>query len=112
MTNKKLQNLANVWIKRLELEAPVWRDISVSFGTEKELEGCLGYCTWDIDNSCAIIKIAKEPVQAENDVTVEEVLIHELLHLRLEGHRDIKDKRDAQYERALNTISRVLCQVK
>lgn len=89
------------WQGRLGLQE--WK-IKVVFGKpsadpdlEREMhEGTLGNCCWDTETAEATILLHRE---AQIDT-----LVHEMLHLRLEGHRSPVEY-DQMYERALNAIT-------
>ena len=112
MTDKKLQTLARKWIKKLELGSPLWRKIDVAVMTAEEQaqhDGTLGICLWDIDNSYAYVGLAPEEKHVEDQTLMEETLVHELLHLRLQGHKEYKKEYDDPHlERALNLLAEIL----
>ena len=108
MTNTKLQALKKKWVTKLELGPPLWQDIRVLFVDKKDIRNNLGEIEWQIDYSSATIKIANEDQHDTDELTVEETLIHELLHLRFEGHKDCDGKRQPHIERALNVVAKIL----
>lgn len=61
--------------------------------------GSVGNACWHTEECKAWIYLRRG---SEN---LKETLIHELLHIRLEGHRENPMKYDALYERALNAIA-------
>lgn len=104
MTLKRLRTLAKKWIVALRLTD--WEiDFKLVPNTE-ELGKCAGTCVWQTEYKTATIEIAGDQPPGE----IEETLIHELLHLALEGHKPLtqKYKYDAMYERGLNVISEAL----
>ena len=107
MTNKKLQERALYWIDKFKLGPPVW-SITVSFGKEEELDGSLGLCSWNIDYATAEIKIASEKEHTNSGTTIDETIVHELGHLRFEGHKDCTSERDPHIERALNILAEII----
>lgn len=66
-----------------------------------------GSSTWEPEYNVASIEVASD---LGSDADIEETLIHELLHLKLEGHKVLTRgyKYDPLYERALNVLARVL----
>ena len=104
MTLKRLRTLAKKWIVALRLTD--WDiDFKLVPDTE-ELGKCAGTCVWQTEYKTATIEIAGDQPPGE----IEETLIHELLHLALEGHKPLTQnyKYDAMYERGLNVISEAM----
>lgn len=104
MTLKRLRTLAKKWIVALRLTD--WEiDFELVANTE-DLDECAGTCVWQPEYKTAMIKIAGDQPPGE----IEETLIHELLHVVLEGHKPLTQtyKYDAMYERGLNVISEAL----
>ena len=86
-----------------------WK-INVKWGTPAEQpdydkgemdEGSVGNALWHPEECEAWIYLQRGAGQ------LEETLLHELLHIRLEGHRE-PVKYDAMYERAINAITAAL----
>lgn len=69
-----------------------------------ELEICEdldGWIDWSTEHAYADLVMRKRNAK-------EETLVHELLHLKLEGHKPRPGKYDPLYERALNDLARAL----
>lgn len=109
--HKQLHAAAKKWIKKLELGAPVWQSISLFFASPEELPGCVGHCDFSTEHRSAEILVLHpellEPHTKETGQTWEHILVHELLHLVLDGHKPA-GKYDAQHEAAINLLARVL----
>jgi hypothetical protein len=81
---------------------PEWVN-GTTFVFEKN-EDNVGCAWWHAEECVAAIRIAPDLT----DEQVEETVIHELLHLVLEGHMAIDGEYDEGYERGLNRIARTL----
>ena len=66
---------------------------------------CEGQAMWHTESPHAIIALRRGQA-------TEETVVHELLHIRLEGHRPAPIKYDPLYERALNLIAAALLKSK
>jgi hypothetical protein len=64
--------------------------------------GSVGNACWHTEECRAWIYLRR------GSDNLRETLIHELLHVRLEGHRENPMRYDALYERALNAIAAAL----
>ncbi len=60
----------------------------------------VAHCWWTVESPNAVIAM----IRGEGMHT----LVHELLHIRLEGHRQSPRKYDAHYERAINHLTEAL----
>ena len=112
MNKKLLQKLLKKWVKILKLSPPKWKEILIDFGAEeKDTDTPIGYCIWSYEEQNAQIFITSPAFYEEAYGTpltipiIEQILIHELLHLSLvtgtaENH--------AMFEQGLNNISEVL----
>jgi Zn-dependent peptidase ImmA (M78 family) len=107
MTSRKLASLRKRWLERLGLTD--WEEIEVTLLPKDKLSypDSDGYAYWQPEYKKAIIDINADLDDAE----IEETLVHELLHVRLEGHKLLtpKTRYDALYERALNVLATTLC---
>jgi hypothetical protein len=104
MTINELRARLAYWQAALSL--PEW-SVHLRWGTAREMtcedgSQVVGLCFWSTEESSAMVLLAR------NQDDHESTLIHELLHLTLEGHRPICKKYDAQYERGLNRIADAL----
>lgn len=108
MTTKELKQLFNYWVDKLELSPPVWRNSSIAFAKDADLENNLGQINWNIDHSAFSVQIANEKSHKRDDSDIEETLIHELLHLRIEGHKELDATRDPHLEKAINILASIL----
>ncbi len=68
-------------------------------------DDCEGQAEWHTEETQAFIALRR------GKATVETV-VHELLHIRLEGHRPAPLKYDPLYERALNVLAAALLKPK
>ena len=95
MNIRQLRKLLEFWVEILNL--PEWK-IEVKWGTKKNLEECVGRNYFSIEELDSLILIDK------NGDDIEGTLVHELLHLVLDGHRDVDltNKYDPMLERAIN----------
>ena len=109
--HKALGQLAKKWIRRLELEAPAWRNITVFYAEPDEIPNCVGFCAFTPEHQTAEILILHPDYlrdhTKETGQTVEHIVVHELLHLVLDGHKPA-GKDDPQHEQAINCLARVL----
>jgi len=113
MTQAQLGTLARRWIKKLRLNAPAWKSIDVSFGTLEEMGNTVGKCEWSTEHRTALVRILEEPDHGEAcSDTIEQTLVHELLHLVLQGYMTRPQKYDSNFEHGLNVLSEVLAPTK
>ncbi len=96
MTLKQLREAAKEWQSRLGLSD--WK-ITVIRGDETNMAGddYAGHAYWKPEYQEATIIIARGEGL--------DVLIHELIHVRLEAHRECPRKYDALYERGINALT-------
>ena len=103
----ELKRVAKVWQRRLGIQdwklEIIWGDKVDREATpfsDELTEGCAGLIWWSAEHAHAKIVLAKGQSHS--------TLVHELLHLRLEGHLPGPRKYDALYERALNQLAEAL----
>lgn len=96
------QKLLTQWIDKLRLGD--WKTTLVVCGrramTDSNGDLCDGLSTWSTEEGTVTISLRRDLP----DEAVEPTLIHELLHVRLEGHRNHDGSYDQMYERALNVL--------
>ena len=105
MTTRQLKTLAKLWQSRLQLTH--WA-IKVSFKSAKEMGDKVGGVQYMPEHATAYIEILKTRDRKEKDDTIEEDIIHELLHLVISGHRSKQEKYDELFERGINAIATAL----
>ncbi len=98
MTLPQLKLRLAYWKTRLNL--PEWK-IALGWGTVKDMEGDLGRCAWNVEELEAIVKLNRRDPQQET------TLVHELLHIVIQGHADYETY-DPHLERAINRIANAL----
>lgn len=103
MTLSQLTTRCGYWADRLNLRE--W-SIKVQFGSKRSIHRGLGFdaygcIEWDTEALTAAITLQRGCKDQES------TLVHELLHLVLEGHGEVKDH-DANTERAINRIAAAL----
>lgn len=96
MRLKELIKRGRYWQDRLNLRE--W-DIEFKWGTGK---GNQGECQWWTEELRATVYISKRCKEKE------QTLIHELLHIVFEGHKDLERGPDPHLERALNRTANAL----
>ena len=103
MTLKQLRSAAEEWKSRLGLND--WK-ITVLRGTKENMAGdeYEGHAYWKPEYSEATIIVAKGGGL--------EVLVHEILHIRLEAHRPCPRKYDPLYERGINALTDAFIKLK
>ena len=107
--NQQLQRLARKWIRRLNLTT--FNKIQVSYAPKSEMEESLGHAYWTPEYKTAVIKILNPDDPEEDEQDVERTLVHELLHIMLQGHRimdEVTKVYDPIFEAALNVLADVL----
>lgn len=102
MTSRQLTKLGRRFLKRLE--ADEWLR-GTQFKSRK-LDDLYGLSEWFVEERCALITVHN----ALSDDDAGTTLVHELLHVVLEGHKPITahGKYDPNYELALNRIAKAL----
>lgn len=99
MTLPQLRKRTSVWQTRLNLRE--WTLI-VAWGREDEMVGLAGCCQWNAEELHAVIHINRR------DPTPEGTLVHELLHILLDGHLEEVPAYDVHRERAINRMTAAL----
>ena len=104
-----LRAFARKWQEMLRLSH--W-EIAVVWATKQDfLDGdcsddCDGSCTWQLEHHFARVMINKR-VCTDPHATI----IHELLHIAHESHRERPLRYDAAYEHSLNVLADLLLQL-
>lgn len=108
MKIRDLRKRAKYWQGRLGLKD--W-NVAVHWGVKtpgnpnpwncEMTEDSVGNSTWSVEEAKAVILLDKRAPE------VEETLLHELMHVRMEGHAPI-GKYDAHYERGINALVKAL----
>lgn len=100
MTLPQLRKRAEYWQERLSIRD--WR-IAVKWGTAKKMgddEGKIDFCSEDLSATVFLKR---------GSAAKEETLVHELLHVVIEGDKKEDLKYDVHLERAINRIAAALC---
>jgi hypothetical protein len=103
--------MAQKWVKKLCLTE--W-EIDFVFLPWEEMEGTVGRCHWQTEYHKATVQILDPATCPGEDVVpydasdIEQTLVHELLHIVIQGRSNIMPKYNANFERALNILSEVL----
>jgi hypothetical protein len=101
----ELQGRCDYWLNRfgmaewigLRPNSPLPR-VRVLIRSRKKMDGNVGGCTWLAEECTAVIEILRGHG--------EETLVHEILHLALEGHTTYAEvKYSEMHERALNRLA-------
>lgn len=109
MTQSQLNRLVNKWRKKLRLGAPLWEEIKFEFKPDSEMEDHLGWCDWSRETGKAWGAVLDpQDLIARDGGSVESIVVHELLHILLQGHMYKQPKYDPDFERALNVLTSVL----
>lgn len=98
MNLRELKGQLEYWQARLNLRE--W-SITLQWLTPKEAREFHGLCAWSVEDLTATIKLWQRSPK------LEATLVHELLHLVLQGHREYETY-DPTLERAINRISAAL----
>lgn len=108
MTKRELTALTKLWQKRLGLGH--WK-IKVAFLNEEQMGENAGSIVYMPEHSQASISILapKDREEGDHNDSIEEDLVHELLHLTLHGHKTLDNLQyDALFERGLNVVAKAL----
>lgn len=106
---KTLRKVAAKWQSILALDE--W-DIDIRWATAKDIadgsfdNDVAGSCQWQVEHKYCLILLSRKHLTEPQGY--EGTIIHELLHLRNEGHRDRAVKYDSHYEYAINCTMRAL----
>lgn len=101
LTLRELRSELAVWQSRMRLND--WRiHLRWSTKADEKMDGLDGCCYWVTEHSVAEILIDKG---ADDKLGT---LVHELLHIKFEGHRLQPKSYDALYEKAINDLTAVL----
>lgn len=112
--SQRLQRLSRKWIKRLRLQN--FQKIEVRLSPKSEMDNSLGWAQWSPEYRYATVRIL-DPTENEDitadeyDAFMEETLVHEFLHLLLEGHKtmeSVTQTYDPAHEAALNILAEAL----
>ena len=106
MKLRELRRLLKIWAKRLRVDD--W-ELNVKWGKPDNMtgEGVQGNIFFEPEFRRALIVLLALKYREEEGDSPEEDLIHELLHLVLQGH-GTRMKYDAMFERGLNQIAHAL----
>lgn len=102
---KLLDKLCAKWIKIFSLEAPLWDNIIWGYKTHEELKGCYAYASWSPEYRECSLGFALPQVHEDAGFSLESTVIHEFLHIVLEGHQATASKYSGLYENGLNKLS-------
>lgn len=106
MTQRQLNKLVKTWAHRLGIDD--WK-ITTLFKSEYEMGENEGLCYYYTEYRRAEIHILRECDREEGCDSIENTVVHELLHIVLEGHKPrLEGQYDAMFERGLNVIASVL----
>lgn len=94
-----LRKRSDYWKERLNLRE--W-SITVQLGTKKEMPDSVGMALWSAEELSAVVKIRRGEKEQEP------TLVHELLHILLQGHANYDGVYDVHTERAINRIAAAL----
>lgn len=101
MTSPTLRHLnrrLDYWLT--VLDAPEWRGkIRLHWGRKREMGDAVGLCVWCPEYATADIALLR------GSADLEETVVHEVLHVVLEGHREETVEYSPMYERGLNRIA-------
>jgi hypothetical protein len=103
-----------MWMRRLGLDEWI-KGTTINFATVEEmgepLYGCVAWAT--PESKCEVSVARMEDIAGYSpdqppELVLSKTIVHELLHLSLEGHRPHNRVDDDMYERALNRITEAL----
>jgi hypothetical protein len=102
MTSRELTRYGRRYLKRLQAEE--W--LRGTMFRVRNLDGLYGMSEWFVEERCALITVHRG-LSHEDTMTT---LIHEILHVVLEGHKPptAHSKYDPNYELALNRLAKAL----
>lgn len=101
MTLKAMKEFAATWQSNLRLQEwdIKYRWMKKEEQSSDEFVNCNGFCVWNAQHKTAAVIISKS---AES---VHFTVIHELLHIRLEGHQELEGGTDIQLEVTINSLT-------
>lgn len=106
-TNSQLLRICKLWQKRLRLSD--W-SITIEFcdriESDTDDQECAGGTGWDSDRREAWVYIKR----VDDDWEIITTIIHELLHIVMEGHLICQGGHDVNEERALNAVADALAE--
>lgn len=103
MNPKEIKDFTSTWAKRLGLSHWYIKVRWMTKAEDKELDDCNGFTYWSAQHTHAIIALSKSPEDWKHTI------VHELLHIRLTGHKDMKNWRtDVAEEIAINSLASAL----
>lgn len=102
LTKAQINALIKKWQTKLRLQN--WNIKLTLADTVDDLKGNAGMMDWQTEYHSATIYLVRELPRRD----MEETVIHELLHLLLEGHKNPVCKDLPLYESGLNTLSALL----
>lgn len=106
---KDAKKLIAYW--QTELNLRNWKiDIQWAPAHEMSHDDAIASIWWFTEDEIAHVKLVKAAVCSDD--IFEETIVHEMLHLRLEGHRTIEKRYDPQYELALNRLAALLVKLR
>lgn len=105
MKIRELRQLTKKWIDILELGE--WKGrVKVNWGTEEELKNAEGDALDGVNIFSTERRLSEVFINPElEDHQIIETLVHELLHLVVDGHKNSLGEYDAMHERALDRLA-------
>lgn len=83
------------------LNLPEWT-IAIAWGSKREMGDAVGTCVWSPEEMVADIRLARRQDNPE------QTIIHELIHVVLDGHKAMNGKYNEMQERAINRLADAL----
>lgn len=108
MTQKQLNTFVASLVKLLNLDG--WK-IKTTIVEETETQDALAETSWQAEWKEAEIHILSPEYFAENSLSFRQFLIHELLHILFEGHKELEGIYEPPVEFAINTTSALIDQL-
>lgn len=98
MTIRHARHILAEYMVRMDLTE--WK-IFLRWGTKEEMKDSQGQCTWSPEYTSAEIFLRRD----QPDVEIPHTLVHELVHLALQGHRPHDGRYSVMYERGINRLA-------
>ena len=98
MTIRQARKILAEYLVRMDMTE--WT-VFLRWGTKKEMEDLDGRCIWSPEYTHCEIVIRRDQADSEIPKTV----VHELVHVCLQGHKENHSRYDTMYERGINRIT-------
>jgi len=105
MTTRELKKRVSEWASIIGLAD--WK-IDAEFVTDTQTKDTMAEVSWQPEWKEAEILFRREAQLKKTGRSIDHFIVHELLHIVLEGHKTVIEEYDPLYEAAINNIASLI----